>query len=256
MISFCTLARDTPNLEDLINMVKKNCQCEVEICIGDNSTKPEFTKLYKELSDVYVRIEDRELFKMGIPWGHNRVASMANTYKILYLDSDEYPVWIHKDIEDQLDLHYVIATARFDFATMEEIKYIDSRVFHESEKVPSIQGIIGMLKNLEAPPHHQDRVYNARYAQFNGACHAVFQCPPHFRSKQPSVYILHNKTVREAKDMERMRDIIREQYSRMIINPLLSSSEIVYNWAKDWKAQHPEYQHKFETFEDFKKAYD
>jgi len=62
MISFCTLARDTPNLDVLISMVKKNCFCEVEVCIGDNSSKPEFTKLYKELADVYVRIEDRELY--------------------------------------------------------------------------------------------------------------------------------------------------------------------------------------------------
>ena len=112
MISFCTLARDTPNLDVLVNMVKKNCQCEVEICIGDNSTKPEFTEQYKELADVYVRIEDKELFRMGIPWGHNRVAAMANTNKILYLDSDEYPIWIAPDIEDRFDLHYVLGTIR------------------------------------------------------------------------------------------------------------------------------------------------
>ena len=103
MISFCTLARDTPHLQKLINIFRKNCPCDYEICIGDNSTNPEYTRQYKNLADVYVRIEDKELFRMGIPWGHNRVAAMANSYKIFYLDSDEYPVWIHPDIEDMFD---------------------------------------------------------------------------------------------------------------------------------------------------------
>jgi len=181
---------------------------------------------------------------------------MANTYKILYLDSDEYPVWIAPDIEDRFDLNYVIGTVRFDFLTMEEILKIDSLVQHDSPTPPQLPGIedVGMLEN---PPHHQDRIYNSRYIQFDGICHAIFKTPyPHFRANVPSVVILHNKTVREAKDMDRMRDVIREQYSRMIINPALASSDVVMGWARQWKTEHPEFQHKFETFEDFKKAYD
>jgi len=256
MISFCTLARDTPYLEYLIEMFERNCPCEYEICIGDNSATEEYTKHYKEMADVYVRIEDKELFRMGIPWGHNRVASMANTNKIFYLDSDEYPVWIHPDIEDKFDLNYVLGTVRFDFLTMEEIMKIDKTIDHKSPIPPQLPGIEDFFKKIEAPPHHQDRIYNSRYIQFDGVCHAIFRCPQHFRESMPSVIILHNKTVREKKDMDRMRDIIREQYSRMIINPALSSSDAVFGWAKQWKTEHPEYQHKFETFEEFQKAYD
>lgn len=254
MISFCTLARDTPHLEKLIDMFKKNCPAEHEICIGDNSTKPEFTKQYKELADIYVRIEDRELFRMGIPWGHNRVAAMANSYKIFYLDSDEYPVWIHPDIEDMFDLNYVIGTSRFDFLEMAEILKIDRNIDNNAKSLPQINTIVPLENN----PHHQDRIYNARYVQFDGVCHATFHIPPNvgMRQKTPNVAILHNKTVREAKDLDRMRDVIREQYSRMLINPLLSSSETVFNWAKEWKKTMPSKLHKFETFEEFKTAYD
>lgn len=255
MISFCTLARDTPNLEILIEMVKKNCACDVEICIGDNSSFPEYRRLYKYLADVYVPIEDKELFRMGIPWGHNRVAAMANTYKILYLDSDEYPVWIAPDIEDQLDLNYILATLRYDFLNVVEIMEIDKLINNKSPTPPNIPGMGGII--LNGPPHHQDRVYNSRYVQFDGACHAIFRSPAHYRSTTPAVYIMHNRTVREAKDLDRMRDIIREQYSRMLINPALSSSDVVFRWAQEWKQRHPEIElHKFENFEEFKKAYD
>ena len=39
MISFCTLVRDVPDLEVLINIFELTCPCEIEICIGDNSTE-------------------------------------------------------------------------------------------------------------------------------------------------------------------------------------------------------------------------
>lgn len=252
MISFCTLARDTPFLEDLIAMFKNNCPCRYEICIGDNSVSPEYTQLYKHLADVYVRIEDKELFRMGIPWGHNRVAAMANSYKIFYVDSDEYPVWIHPDIEDRFDLKYVLGTVRYDFLPMDEILEINKYLDNNSPIFPGFQ----IKTPLTNKPHHQDRIYNSRYVQFNGVCHAVFHMPTHFRQNTPSVILLHNKTVRDAKDLDRMRDIIREQYSRMLINGELSSSPTVMGWAREWKKTMPSKLHKFETFEDFKKAYD
>ena len=254
MISFCTLARDTPHLKLLIDMFKRNCPPDYEICIGDNSSKPEFTKQYKELADVYVRIEDRELFRMGIPWGHNRVAAMANSYKIFYLDSDEYPVWIHPDIQDMFDLNYIIGTVRFDFLEMKEILTIDRHIDNNSKTFPEIKPKGVLAEN----PHHQERIYNARYVQFNGVCHSVFHVPPNVGMRQtgPSVAILHNKTVRDAKDLDRMRDIIREQYSRMLVNPLLSSSANVLGWAREWKKTMPSKLHKFETFEEFKAAYE
>jgi hypothetical protein len=254
MISFCTLARDTPHLEKLIDMFKKNCPGEHEICIGDNSTKPEFIKQYKELADVYVRIEDKELFRMGIPWGHNRVTAMANSNKIFYLDSDEYPVWINPHIEGMFDINYVIGTVRFDFVEMDEILKIDKTIDNNSETFPQLD----LKEPLSENPHHQDRIYNSRYVQFNGVCHATFHVPEGIGMRQnaPSVIILHNRTVRDAKDLDRMRDIIREQYSRMLVNPLLSSSPVVFGWAKEWKKSMPTKLHKFETFEEFKEAYD
>lgn len=250
MISFCTLARDTPDLEVLIKMFKMNCPCDYEICIGDNSTKLKYRRQYEDLADVYVRIEDKELFRMGLPWGHNRVAAMANSYKIFYLDSDEYPVWIDPNIEQIFDTTYIPMTLRYDFLTMDDIIGIDN----SKDKLKEIKKIEGQLDN---PPHHQDRLYNARYVKFNGVCHSVFHAPQHFRGRKPAVYILHNKTVRDAKNIDRMRDIIREQYSRMIINPELSSSKNVFQWAKEWKRKElPDRLHKFIDYKDFKRAYD
>ncbi len=252
MISFCTIARDTPYLEYLIEMFERNCPCEYEICIGDNSVTEVYKKHYKEIADVYVRIEDKEFFRMGIPWAHNRVVAQANSYKIFYLDSDEYPVWIHPDIGSKYDLNYILGTVRYDFLSMEEILEIDKKIDNNSLEFPKFD----IKTPLENKPHHQDRIYNARYAKFNGVCHAVFHAPEHFKEKTPSVIILHNKTVRDAKDLNRMRDIIREQYSRMIINPNLSSTQTVLGWAKEWKRTMPDKLHKFETLEDFTKAYD
>ena len=127
---------------------------------------------------------------------------------------------------------------------------IDKDMPQESRVPPQFN-----VSSLEAPPHHQDRIYNSRYVQFDGVCHAVFRCHPNFREATPSVILLHNKTVREAKDMDRMRDIIREQYGRMIVNPALASSQTVMGWAIEYMTE-TALQHKFETFEEFKKAYD
>ena len=91
MLSFCTVARDTPNLKDLIDLFKEKWGGEYEICIGDNSTKPEFTELYKELADVYVRIEDKEFFRMGIP-GH--IIELLR--KLILI---RYFIWIQMNIQ-------------------------------------------------------------------------------------------------------------------------------------------------------------
>jgi len=242
MISFCTVARDTPDLDKLIDLFKEKCPCEAEICIGDNSTDPEFTKLYKELADVYVRIEDIEFFKMGIPWAHNRVAAQANTYKIFYMDSDEYPVWIHPDIEDKFDLNYVLNVQRVDFLSMEEI---DKYSKLEYKDIMNDKYLWNRGPGLVS---RQDRVYNGRYAKFEGVCHSVFHVPQHFREQSVSVVVLHNKTVRDAKDLERMRDIIREQYARQNINSFLMSSTTVLGWGKNEK-------HKYEDYKEFQEAY-
>ena len=106
MISFCTLVRDVPHLDKLIDMFKRNCPTDYEICIGDNSTYQVNREKAKKLADVYVRITDKEIWRMGIPFAHNRVVAEANSYKIFYVDSDEYPVWIHPDIEDHYDINY------------------------------------------------------------------------------------------------------------------------------------------------------
>ena len=242
MISFCTVARDTPDLDKLIDLFKKKCPGEVEICIGDNSTDPEYTEFYKELADVYVRVEDIEFFKMGIPWVHNRVVAQANSYKIFYMDSDEYPVWIHPELEDKLDLNYVINVQRVDFLTMEEIekysKFDYNALMNEKYLWKREPGLIS----------RQDRVYNGRYAKFEGVCHSVFHVPQHFREQTVSVIVLHNKTVRDAKDLERMRDVIREQYARQNINNFLMSSPTVLGWGKHEK-------HKYEDYKEFQKAY-
>ena len=137
---------------------------------------------------------------------------------------------------------------------MDEILKIDRDIDNNSKILPQFK----ISGTLSENPHHQERIYNARYVQFNGVCHAVFHVPNNvgMRQTSPSVIILHNKTIREAKNLDRMRDIIREQYSRMIINPILSSSQKVLGWAKKWKKTMPSKLHKFETFEEFKAAYE
>jgi hypothetical protein len=225
-----------------------NCPCDYEICIGDNSTEDEYIDQAKGLADVYVRITDKELYRMGIPWGHNRIIAEANSYKIFYVDSDEYPVWIHPNIEDHYDLNYILNCIRYDFLTKEEVFKVANEIDNSSLEPPIIE-----LENIVAVP--QDRMYNSRYVTFNGLCHSTFHAPNHFRERSPSVFLLHNKTVRDAKDIDRMRAIIREQYSRMLINPTLKSSDVVQGWAKDW-ASETGGDHMFSTFEKFIEHFD
>ena len=252
MISFCTVARDTPNIETLISYFEKKCPCEFEICIGDNSANPEFTKLYKELADVYVRIEDKEFFRMGIPFAHNRVVAMANTYKIIYLDSDEYPIWVRPNIEERFEQNYVLGCLRGDFFTMDEINQFYDRTFVEQE-IKSELGVNPIFQGKEWSL--QDRIYNSRYAKFDGVCHSIFHVPFHFRTQEPDVVIMHNKTVRDAKNLDRMRAIIREQYSRMMINSELKSSDKVMKWAIDY-AQGRKPLHQFEDYNKFIEHWD
>ena len=150
--------------------------------------------------------------------------------------SDEYPIWIHPDLEDLLDINYIVPAMRYDFATFKQIE--------DFSKIDDYFKLREELDKLEwtTPAHPQDRVYNSRYVKFEGLCHSVFWGPPEFRSNHASCVILHSKTVRERKDLERMNHLIDEQFFRMNINPLLSSSKIVHSWGRgtpmkynDWK---------------------
>lgn len=242
MISFCTLVRDVPHLDKLIDMFKKNCPCEYEICIGDNSEYRVNRKKASELADVYVRITDQELWRMGIPWGHNRIVAKANSYKIFYVDSDEYPVWIHPNIDELYETSYVLNAHRVDFLDMETILKLDAEIDNNILPPPPIK-----FENIKEQGH-QERLYNSRYAKFEGLCHSIFHVEEHHRGGSPATLLLHNKTVRDAKDIDRMRTIIREQYARQNINPNLASSSTVLGWGR-------KYGHKFKDFEDFKNNY-
>jgi len=247
MISLCLLIRDVPNLTDLVNMFKRNCPCKYEICIGDNSSSNKYAAEAINLADVYLTISDKEQWRKGNPWGHERIAALANSYKIFYIDSDEYPVWIHPNIEDMYDTSYIPTTYRIDFLTMEDIMKIDKEIDNNAEKPPEIH-----IDNPIEWQGHQDRLYHARYVKFNGPCHASFHAPKHFFSNTPATLLLHNKTVRDQKDLDRMRTIIREQYARQNINPALAGSEAVLKWGQEPGKR---YTHKFKDYKDFKENY-
>lgn len=241
MISLCILVRDV-DIEGLLNMFDDRCPCEYEICIGDNSTKEKISDNLKELADEYIYIQDKQLFRMGLPWGHNIINSIANTYKIVYLDSDEFPIWINPNIEDMLDLNYVLQAIRADFLSSDDIWKMWNKFKDYDEIISEIRGKYDISI--------QDRIYNSRYAKFNGLCHSIFQVPPHFRSNEAGAILLHNKTVRDEKDKKRMDKLIDEQFMRQNINPMLASSETTLRWGKKIS------KHPFEDFEEFKKAFE
>lgn len=246
MITVATLVRDTPNIEYLLDVIKRRMPCEYEIVIGDNSVDPNYSYEMRDIADEYIRIEDKQLFRMGLPWAHNLINSIANTYKIFYIDSDEYPMWINPDIEDYFDTSYIIPALRFDFFDMDEIKNLDEN----NKDYPSLLAYCNSKKDagLIEDVSIQDRIYNSRYVQFNGLCHSVFHAPPNFRGQEAGTIILHNKTVRLAKNKDRMDKLIDEQFARQNINFMMSSSEEVIGWGKGVK-------HKFNDWKEFIGAY-
>ena len=247
MISVCTLVRDTPDIEYLLHLIKKRMPCDYEIVIGDNSVDPTYSEKIKEIADEYIYITDKQFFRMGIPWCHNLVNSIANTYKIFWVDSDEYPIWVHPDIWDMLDVSYVLPVLRADFLNKPEIEFLDRKGYDYGE----IMNYLDRMKNagqLEGMSI-QERIYNSRYAYFEGLCHSIFHVPDHFRSKETGAIYLHNRSVRVAKDKDRMDKLIDEQFARQNINPALASSQNVLGWGRGVK-------HKFEDWKEFVKAYE
>lgn len=242
MISFCILTRNNENLDDLYDMIYENCPCEFEVCIGDNSSDPDCIDMAREFSDEYIKITDKELFRGGIPRAHNRIAiECANTYKIFYIDTDEFPVWINPKIEEKLSLNYVLPALRFDFLTMEEIEDIHNKDLDYFD-------ILDLLDRGDLEKNQQDRIYNARYAKFEGLCHSIFHVPEHFRSSESGTILLHNKEIRNKKNKTRMDALIHEQYARQNINPLLSSSKMVYSWGRGKK-------HKYKNWKEWNNAF-
>ena len=120
---------------------------------------------------------------------------------------------------------------------MDEIMEIDSQKHN-------FEGIVNELIKRGYNSEHQERLYNSRYARFEGVCHSIFHVPDNFRRTEASTILLHNKTVRDAKDLDRMRTIIREHYARQNINPNLASSTTVLGWGK-------KFGHAFVDYEDF-----
>jgi len=240
MISVITLVRDTPNIVELFRVIERSMPCEYELVIGDNSIDPDYSYTIKELADEYIYISDKQFFRMGIPWCHNLVNSIANTYKIFYLDSDEYPVWINPNIEYMFDMNYVIPAIRWDFLDLKTIM----EIFEKNQGFEDINKYC--KEHLKLQVSVQDRIYNSRYAQFDGVCHSVFHVPSHFRAQEAGAVYLHNKTVRDAKNKDRMDKLIDEQFARQNINFMLASSEQVLKWGKGVK----------HTFESWKEWYD
>ncbi len=166
---------------------------------------------------------------MGIPWAHNLVASIANTYKIFYIDSDEYPVWINPEIEKMFDVSYALPALRADFFETDAItEWVENQ--YDYETIVNTLNAMKEQKTIEIST--QDRLYNCRYAQFNGLCHSVFHMPQYLRGRAAAAILLHDKTIRGAKNKERMDELIYEQYMRQNINPMMASSEVTLVWGK------------------------
>lgn len=249
MISVVLLTRNEPHLDVLLSILEKNIPCDYELCVGYNGNDPEREKWLREKADVFVSISDKELFRMGIPWCHNKVIAQANTYKIFYIDADEYPVWVHPDIESIFDTIYIPLTIRFDFFEMGEILTIDKEIENNGEVPPHLQFMKPDAPQLRQPIP-QDRLHNSRYAKFEGLCHSTFRVPQHFRGRSPAVILLHNNTVRIAKNKERMDELIREQFARQLINPALATNEVVLGWGrKELAGRNP--LHKFKDYKEF-----
>lgn len=241
MISLCILTRDAPHLNKLIDMFDRKSKFDFEVCIGDNSTKEEYQEQAENLADEYIKITDKELFRGGIPQAHNRIANeCANSYKIVYLDSDEYPIWVNPDLDSMLEWIYVMPAVRGDFFSMEEIEDIDKQDL-------DYYTLLEIINEKEVSTH--DRIYNCRYTKFSGLCHSIFHVPMNFRGKEAGAILFHNKTIRDSKNKERMDMLIHEQYYRQNINPYLASSEEVLKWGKKVR------KHNFENWKEWDEAY-
>lgn len=241
MITVAIMVRDNPKIFNLFNLIKRKMPCEYELVIGDNSVSTSYSENMESYADEYIRITDKQLFRMGLPWGHNLINSVANTYKMFYVDADEYPVWINPNIENMFDTSYVIPTIRWDFLSSDRISFV-------GEKVQEFNEINDYCKGLGLEQSVQDRIYNSRYAQFDGLCHSIFHVPTTFRAVEAGAILLHNKTVRDAKDKDRMDKLIDEQFARQNINFMLASAEVVLGWGKGVK-------HKFEDWKEWYNFY-
>lgn len=226
MISLCIFTADRPGIPEIIELFEMQVD-DFEICIADNSKQMKYRNLYSSLADEYVYITDKQLFKMGIPWAHNLIASYANSYKIFYIDGDEYPVWIHPDLEKIYSDYHVPTAVRADFCTSEEILEYQHYL---ADNGPN--KLFRKLKDDGKEISRQDRLYNSRYTKFEGICHAGFHVPSEFRSDDACALILHNKTTRK-KSRGRIHDIITEQFARQNVNNNLAANKTILGWGKD-----------------------
>lgn len=244
MISLCLLTRDKPNLERIIECFKKCIpeNTEYEIIIGDNSHNEEYIERNKELTDIWVKIPDKMLFRMGIPWAHNYINSFANSYNIVYVDDDEFIVYLNPNIEKIFEDGIIIPCFRLEDSNYEEVlKYINNM-----NKISELVLSDGLKRGW----CFQCRVYNSRYTHFGGVCHSIFPSEQLPRSDVVGMIIFHGNDMRnvDAKIMERKNAIINEQFTKQNHNKLLASSEIVYGWGKEYGRSK---KHQFKDYEEF-----
>jgi len=248
MISLCLLTRDRPNIERIIDCfercVPKNT--EYEIIIGDNSYEKKYIERNKEIADIWVKIPDKMLFRMGIPFIHNYINSFANSYNIIYVDDDEYIVYINPDIEKFFDDNIIIPCFRLEECLYQEaLDYID--------KINSISEFVSSVA-LSRGWSFQCRVYNSRYTYFSGVCHSVF---PSEQAPKPDiigVILFHGYDMRNEnlKIQERKEAIINEQFTKQNHNKLLASTDVVYGWGKE-KGRSKK--HQFKDYNEFIKYF-
>ena len=240
MISVCMLV-NKENLSLILDQLYDVMPCEWELVIGDCSNGKREKEL-KLIADEYIKISPKQSFKMGIPFCHNLVSSVANSYKIIYLDADEIPVWINPDIENLLEKEFWLISERHDFVEEEDIIKIAKTTFEEMRE---------SCKTTGAKPSIQPRIYNSRYVQFTGIIHSWFEHPTENNPKHLGAILLHNVTERNKKrsvDAARFDDLVHEQYARQNMNPKLAVNSTVLSWGKKWDHEYKDWKEWYNKY--------
>jgi hypothetical protein len=91
-VSLCILAcNNSAGVKKLVSSVKSFSNLDVEVVVGDNSTIKEESETLKLLSDLYLRVEDHDLWFEGFAACKTKIIWYSSNNVVLIGDPDE--VW-------------------------------------------------------------------------------------------------------------------------------------------------------------------
>jgi hypothetical protein len=210
---------------------------ELELCIADNSRTDEAKEAFKEMSDHYATVTDKQLWKHGFGYCKQKAVDLSTQDWILYPDPGE--IW-HENFIETEGLVAMIDHTHGNVPAF-RIRRGDSKV---------VQAVLGRKTSVNNLGDDNGRIFNKQVLKMMGFIH---EAPLHkgtgqlwsaWARKWPALALAeHDGGAQDSPQFAKRKKILYDHLIATIAkNPRLRPGTDFYWWTTYWKNVEPDYE--------------